>query len=1750
MLRRTVGLAIGLSFVFSLLLFASHDRGIDARVTLGANGVVVLSWTGGQPRWTIYRSQDKTSVVAPANEIGVTPETTFSDNPPPATIWYYEITSCPADPRVEECNGFDDNCNGVVDEAAACFGNGASCGTGLDCISGFCVDGICCQDPCIFPNAGTSCGTGICQIDTCNQGFANCNGDVQDGCEIDVTSDPAHCGGCQTSCDDASSCTNDLCASGSCRNVDRAQCAAPACGFAQAYPGCPAPDTDGDGLGDVWEDAQKIDLDCNGVYDANDVSIPDANKYVSDVYLKISWMGNSPSEPDPNTHKPDPSAIDRVVAAFGGAHVSSVPTSCDADPLVCPAGFACSSGDRVCLPVCTSDADCAAGHCVDGVCRKWRLHVEVDTSPIPHYDVVSFGTVHPACLTGGDLSRGVNFYDLKSNPSNFDKKTALFKHYLVFGHNNTCDSTATCGDPNCLAPDGSQPTQGTSGIAEVRGNDSIVSLAAFPVAVAPDLRISQESGAILHELGHNLGLYHGGPCNPPGDPTCADNGAAPKVNYISVMNPRYNFGIPVADWPGSVTPNPIRTRIDYSRKFLPLIDEAALSEPAGLQPGNPPPFDTDLVRFYTPAAGGQTRFGSTAPGQPINWKTDDPIVSTPVQADINGSGLLEQSSGAQDWDFLRYDFQCSATFADGAPPPPGSLTGHELAPLEAAQLDVLHPLQVPTLDVQRVCIDLDSHEVIPAILYGSAGFNVQQINLITLMVAEAPPQSTSMADLDNDGRLDLKAQVRQSDMVLSPGNALAVVTGKMLDGASLQGEDVVQVAGPGQTCPSGCAVDCATLFCTIGSTCVDGVCAGGAPRDCSDGLACSLDTCNEQTDQCVHQAATTELFATPVAPGPATTPVKDPGPISAGSSQYFGKGSVLYALRNLDEGALPAGSIRWQTSFPTTLQNFPAPVPLSNEPGQFLYVTGDNGTLYKVRTQDAGPGAPAGGVVWGVDLRRSTCSGDKLAGTPAIQIYRFSNSTFQSAQDARGLTNHDLVFVVTRAGCGTHSDNRVLAIDASTGAAVWTFNNDRTRWVDAGTEGCTVDYQTNTLYCGTDLEDGRAQNTLWAIDSTSAAVKWATNAGPILNRPMLNYGPTGPRLYVANGAGGVMAYNPAGDGAGGAARLWASPVVLGGGVSQNFFAEFQPGTNRVYILAVDDSGAATAVFDDGTYGTTLWKRSAGPGLKYKGMAVVAPSSGKVFVGRSDGYLQQVDLQDGSPDNVAAVSPDTIYNPGLGLAPTSTDVDLVTIAAGTTSGVVKGYCAPWPDAGLGYCAGDADCAAMSGACVVAACDVAHGVCVLAARPEGTPCDDGLSCSFNEVCRAGACLSDDYSLCPCVKSGDRACAAGQTCCGSAAGGTCTDVDLDPQNCGACNRACAPGQTCVEGACVRDTSAACPGGWTDPADLTALAPTLAGAVGVTYDRTSQGVCNAYVSTYRNPPTQSGVVRVHPSGTASGSWSNPDPQITPLGGFCDLTSDSGDWMVCGAINRPAPAQDLPGLMVTGTSVGFNQIAFQGSRTSSTTPFLDQRLDQGPVGPVVERKDNLQPGQVDAYVANWRASGDLYVLVQQSATGPKFELQVPGWTSIPQRITALAFGKSPAGGVPVHRFLYIGYGTKLSILDIDAAAVVSTIDLGNPDVYNGAVGGGLVSAIRSLTADPLYGDLYIEVNDTGGRAEMLLLREDDYSVHNLFNVSVDLHLQPFAPAQFSNQGRLVLTPSGQLLRLTPSPGGGAATYSAYKACP
>ena len=186
----------------------------------------------------------------------------------------------------------------------------------------------------------------------------------------------------------------------------------------------------------------------------------------------------------------------------------------------------------------------------------------------------------------------------------------------------------------------------SSGFAETPGNDFMVTLGGWsPAGGTPD----QQAGTFMHELGHTLGLRHGG-----GDNTNY------KPNYYSVMNYTWQ------------SPNPAFApswRLDYSRVQLPTLNESALTETDGLG-GAPGSLPSTHVLFR--ASNGRLLFALTSGPESIDWSGDGMFSNMPdVAADLNRILLSkppspgESLTGFNDWPSLVYNFKLSPSFSDG-----------------------------------------------------------------------------------------------------------------------------------------------------------------------------------------------------------------------------------------------------------------------------------------------------------------------------------------------------------------------------------------------------------------------------------------------------------------------------------------------------------------------------------------------------------------------------------------------------------------------------------------------------------------------------------------------------------------------------------------------------------------------------------------------------------------------------------------------------------------------------------------------------------------------------------------------------------------------------------------------------------------------------------------------------------------------------------------------------------------------------
>ncbi|MEI8256476.1 MAG: hypothetical protein WCJ30_12450 [Deltaproteobacteria bacterium] len=154
-------------------------------------------------------------------------------------------------PHTEQCNGADDDCDGVADngiDVGTDTNNCGACGhvcmlahaNTVACVAGQCVPTICsqgydncdgittngcemsvdtlsdcgaCHTTCSRRNASATCAGGTCRIDACQGGFGDCDGTDTNGCE--ATLDQLdHCGSCPMTCARANA--TPTCSGGTC----------------------------------------------------------------------------------------------------------------------------------------------------------------------------------------------------------------------------------------------------------------------------------------------------------------------------------------------------------------------------------------------------------------------------------------------------------------------------------------------------------------------------------------------------------------------------------------------------------------------------------------------------------------------------------------------------------------------------------------------------------------------------------------------------------------------------------------------------------------------------------------------------------------------------------------------------------------------------------------------------------------------------------------------------------------------------------------------------------------------------------------------------------------------------------------------------------------------------------------------------------------------------------------------------------------------------------------------------------------------------------------------------------------------------------------------------------------------------------------------------------------------------------------------------------------------------------------------
>lgn len=378
----------------------------------------------------------------------------------------------------------------------------------------------------------------------------------------------------------------------------------------------PPADEDLDGIRDDWE-TNPADVDGNGTIDL-DLPAMGADPRHEDLFLELDFMP---------PHRLAHGAVDRMELAFAAAPVPN-PDGTTGVTLHVDNG-----------PESTMDPATDA---------TWGSLSGQES--LAHQDVL--GSVN-----GSGQYVWTDFDALKT--AHFAAARRPVFHYGISAHGH--DGTST-------------------GIArDIPSSDFLVTLGAgCTVEPGSDCTGGEmaQAGTLMHELGHNLGLCHGG-----------DDHVKYKPSYLSIMNYAFQLtGLMQAD----LTQPP---RLDYSR-FAIGMNEVALNETTGFGVPSGAPAAAFLTLGRCPG-GALTAWPLLA--QPVDFDCDGDAADF-VSADTSGDGARSVFTGHADRPGLIFRGGGIGAAGAGVPVATTPVTEPQLAELRANQaaLEAYEPFKPPT----------------------------------------------------------------------------------------------------------------------------------------------------------------------------------------------------------------------------------------------------------------------------------------------------------------------------------------------------------------------------------------------------------------------------------------------------------------------------------------------------------------------------------------------------------------------------------------------------------------------------------------------------------------------------------------------------------------------------------------------------------------------------------------------------------------------------------------------------------------------------------------------------------------------------------------------------------------------------------------------------------------------------------------------------------------------------------------------
>ncbi|WP_321910274.1 OmpL47-type beta-barrel domain-containing protein [Paraburkholderia sp. J11-2] len=356
-----------------------------------------------------------------------------------------------------------------------------------------------------------------------------------------------------------------------------------------------------DGIPDDWK-LHGVTIDPGDGSGPQFIDLPAMGATVNkpDIFIQLDWMADST-----HSHAISAAAIKSVVDAFANAPYKSRTGSVGINLHI-------DAGPNSIMNFATSQTWGALSRA-----KQLTEVTSLGTGGVNNYDWTAFDKIKNA--PGGFTSTG---------------RTAIF-HYVISAHQI---STLT-----------------NSGVARtIPGSDFIISLTSCCTTAPTDL---QQAGTLMHELGHNLGLHHGG-----GDDV--NN----KPNYVSLMNYLFQFT--------GLTRNGVAGILDYSNVALDTLDETNLDETSGVGAAAK---GVQTSHWVTPPGKAGTFVTVADASQPIDWNGNGISTDKNVTFDINGDGTLSSAlTPYDDWKNLR--LKGGAIGAGGAFKPPMATTVDEITP--------------------------------------------------------------------------------------------------------------------------------------------------------------------------------------------------------------------------------------------------------------------------------------------------------------------------------------------------------------------------------------------------------------------------------------------------------------------------------------------------------------------------------------------------------------------------------------------------------------------------------------------------------------------------------------------------------------------------------------------------------------------------------------------------------------------------------------------------------------------------------------------------------------------------------------------------------------------------------------------------------------------------------------------------------------------------------------------------------------